>query len=258
MKSPSAAPERILVTGIFGSGKSETWVQTAAAYRDTDTPGTFYVVNTDVAGTIERCNERWPAWESNIQFVNVDDWDSLAQATNLYAQIATKDDWIIVDSADKAWTWIRDLYDYKAAEAKGTLPAAGDWFGVIEEVDDRGKWDPINAAYGRWILPLIQKCPAHILMTAPAQMLKVPTGKEKEWVDDKALRVEFGKFGVRPAGQKHLSYQLHTVLFAEHTKPGYTLTTLKDRSREPMDGTVITPTMSFPVAYLIGVANWQD
>lgn len=256
MKSPSNVPERQLIIGLPDSGKSESWVQTAAHYRATNSPGHFYVINGDIPSTVERCNERWDDWQSNISFVNVSDWSTLSLESEAIRLQAKAGDWIVVDSGEKPWIWIRDEWDYQQAKAKGTLPAPGDVFASIAEDDSPGRWDKINGAYQRWIMPLLDPArnPAHLMFTNPSQPIVV----EGMFSDDKSVIAELGRFGVRPAGQKHLAHQFHTVLWAQHTRQGYTLTTMKDRSREPMDGTVITPTMSFPIAYLMGVAGWGD
>ena len=257
MKSPSAVPERILITGIYGAGKTEVAVSWAAAMRKAG-EGRCWWVNTDIPGTVQRVNERYDDWESNITFTDVGDWESLADATDTFRSLMKPGDLLVVDSADKTWTWIRDLYDYTQADRKGTLPKAGDWFGVIEEVDDMKRWDPINTAYQRWVMPILDpaRCPAHVVLISPAQPIKVATEKSN-WSDDKGIISEFGKFGVRPAGNKHLTYQFHTVLLMEHGRGGYTMTTMKDRSREYADKMPLSESFPFTAGYLMGLAGWE-
>lgn len=254
MKSNDPAPERILIIGIEGTGKSEAWVSTAAKYRSSDTPGTFYVLNTEPAGAIERMGVRWSDFASNVQWENVTDWQSLIAATQKFLGLAGSGDWIIIDSVDRPWEWVRDSYaqfwaDHHNLKSKGM-------FDIIELPKDDKMWDRINGEYRKWILSILDagRNPAHVLCTSPSQGIRV----EGMYKDDAAIIEEFGRFGVRPAGQKHLSFQHHTVLLAREKQNSYVLSTMKDRSRERMQDAVVLPTDAggFAMSYLYQIAQW--
>jgi len=163
----------------------------------------------------------------------------------------------VVEGVDKAWTWIRNLWDETAMRKAGKVIDRSDPFAVVEADDDRSKWDPINGAYNGWILPLInpRTNPAHLFATAPQQALKMPTGKQGEWVDDASVRAAFGSRGVRPEGQKFLGHQFFSVLHMEHPKAGkWTMSTVDDHAREHVNDVEVG---NFTMGYLVKVGRWE-
>jgi hypothetical protein len=257
----SSVPERYLITGHFGSGKSECAARWAKRYRDEGIPGTFYWINTDIYGTVQRVNERWSDWQDNIVWTDVKDWLSLGDASTEYQERATSDDVIVLDSAEKAWTWVRDYWDYLKAVKAGVLPRRDDPFGFVPQNEDKGKWDPINAAYQRWFVPLLDdQNPGHLIVTSPSQPLKYETERNGKITpgDDKRVIAEFGRFGIRPAGQKFLGFNLHSVFLAAHAKDGYTLTTMKDRGGRPyLQDAPVDDLMDFTRVVLEDTAGWK-
>lgn len=256
MQTTSLVPERILLLGLQGSGKTESYVSTAARYRATRTPGTFYVVNTDIPGTVERCNERYADWQENVQFTNAREWTSFQAVTDEYGEKAQSGDWLVIDSIDKAWLWIRD--EWLGRKEKRLGKARGeDLFGVSEVEITGGEYNErINPAYQRWIMHLLdhERMPAHLLACTPSQPIVV----EGMYSDSKSIIETFGEWGVRPMGNKHLAFQFHTCLLAKYHRGKYTLTTYgKDRSHQQIKDLEVTSEYPFPLAYLEDIAGWQ-
>jgi hypothetical protein len=256
VKSPSSVPERILVTGQAGSGKSECAARVADQLRVSESPAKVRWINCDTRGTVERVNERWDDWDSNIEHIDAHDWASLRTATDLFLMQAKPDDWLIIDSMERAWEWVRDAYVDQRERKAGRIPDfSSDPFATVNDDISGPEYNTqINPAYARWIMPILNECPAHLLLTSPAQPIRIAQG-ERGWGDDKQIIEEFGRFGVRPSGQKNLLFQVHTALLTKHTAQGYTVTSMKDRSRELL--TDASMALGFPTVYLASVAGWS-
>lgn len=253
--SNSAAPERILAMGLWGSGKTHAWVTIAERYRATGTPGHFYVLDTD--NTSARSLESTPGWEANVTRIDVWDWKDLTENTVKFFESATKDDWLIVDSIDKPWSLCQDYFiemqfgvdatDFfvqaRAANVKGHALAS----------DYGSNWTVINKLYSKWIGQLI-RFPGHVYVATPVQQINQGDQSGKGG-DSREVKETFGRYGVRPAGQKNLGFQFHTVLLMQSpSKDEWTVTSVKDRSRELL---IASPLFDFPMQYLCGIGGWQ-
>jgi len=254
LASNSAAKERILAMGNWGSGKTHSWATIAKWYRSTGTPGTFYVIDTD--NTTLRTLEAYDDWEQNVVVEEALDWVELAAATTKFLEGAEPDDWLIIDSIDKPWSYVQDYY---IAEMFGTDSA--DFFFQARLAGNKGSpladghgtnWQVINRLYQRWIMPII-RFQGHVYAATPAQAVTEPDNSGKGG-DSREIRETFGRMGVRPSGQKGLAFQMHTVLLMQSRgKDEWTLTSAKDRSRDLLVG---QPMHDFCLNYLIGVGKW--
>jgi hypothetical protein len=252
VRSTSAVPERILICGLQGSGKTESAARIAHHYRTTSTPGTIYWVNTDIRGTVERCNERWPEWTQNIVHSDPRNWNEFADAVEEYSLKCQAGDWLVIDSIDKAWAYLQD--EFRNRKSPPTKRSEDLFASDDVEITGPDYNHKVNPAYRRWLLPLLDDCPAHMLLCAPAQPIVV----EGMFKDDKSIVDTYGEYGVRASGQKHLMFQVHTVLLAKYVKGRYTLTTMgKDRSHATIRDMEVSELMPFPEAYLVDVAGWQ-
>jgi hypothetical protein len=98
--------------------------------------------------------------------------------------------------------------------------------------------------------------PAHLYACAPQDAVRVPTGKPKEWADSPQTVGQFARFGYKPAGQKDLGFQFHTVLLMANPKHGkYTMTSVDDHTRTLLEDAEVVP--DFVLGYLVPVAGWQ-
>ena len=253
--SNSSAKERILAIGMWGSGKTNCWVNIARWYRTTETPGTFYVLDTD--NTSLRSLEADDDWEKNVVRVDIHEWNALTSQTGKFFQDATVDDWLIVDSIDKPWTMVQDHYveemfgkdadvfflDQRKANQAGH-PLASDY---------GSNWTVINKLYSKWMGQVI-RWPGHVFACSPSQPVQEPNASGKGG-DSREIRETFGRYGVKPSGQKSLAFQVHTVLLMQSpSRDEWKITSVKDRSRELLVG---APNLDFVVSYLLPVANWR-
>lgn len=263
MKPTSEVPERIAITGNFGTGKTEASTAWAYWLRKTETPGTVYILNCERDGSVQRANERFPDWRANIQFTDVNNWTDLTNATNLYVQVAGPGDLIVIDGSDKPWAWVRDLWAQIETKKTGQLPPDDDPFAMMADFGDKTDWNAINAAYFRWFNSLIMGSqPAHVLLSGPSQPLKVPVEKNGKmtWGDSKETLDLFSHHGVRWAGQKRMGFDVQTLLLAGMTRETRTLTTMKDAGgRTYLDKAPVGPVEEggFVFGYLVGCAGWS-
>lgn len=264
MKPTSEVPERIAITGNMGTGKTEASTAWAYWLRKTETPGTVYVINAERDGSVQRANERFPDWRENVVFTDVNSWTEMTAATKLYAGVTQAGDLIHVDGIDKAWTWVRDLWDETENRKRGITIDDSDPFAMLPDVEmNADAWGTINTAYFRWFNSLVMNTqPAHLLLTGPSQPLKVPQEKNGKmtWGDDKQTLDLFNRHVVRWAGQKRMGFDVQTLLLAGMDRTGRHLTTMKDAGgREYMDKQPITDVESggFVFGYLVGVAGWS-
>lgn len=251
MKSNDPTPEKILVIGNTGSGKSQCWASIAAKQRVAGSDARFYVVNTDVAGTVERIGIQWPDFTDNVQWTNVRDWDSLVEATTKYRGVAEAGDWIVVDSADNPWQWVRDAYDEWWGIQNNVKPQG--MFGIVELPKDDKKWDRINGEYFSWERPLLDAdmTPAHVLCTSPSQPIRV----EGMFKDDEEIVEQYSRFGVRWSGQKKLGFDHHSlILLKNKSAHEWTMTMMKDRGRSFDDNTKV---IDFSISYLLQIGGWS-
>lgn len=248
MKSNSIAKERILVMGGFKAGKTTAWCDIASWYKRTETPGKFYVMDTDM--TVERSLEAYEGVGDIIVSDDIQSWPEFKLAAAKFRQLGTQDDWLIVDSIDFAWEAVQDWYveqafgessdafflDFKR-QGKDGHPLA-DGFGM--------NWNVIKKQY-QPVLANIRRFPGHVLVCTPAES----TAQEK---DANVQRV-FGKYGVKPKGEKRLGFNFHSLLLMlNNAKDDYRITTVGDRSRKELVNEKVN---SFTMTYLKGVAGWE-
>lgn len=244
------ARERVLAFGGAGAGKTTAWLQIADAYGRMETPpGKFHVIDTDY--TTERSLEGHPSAKLAVSKVwQCPEWDDYTKAMATIAKIAKPDDWLVIDMLTPLWEMTQEYYidrvfkkDYdeyflaaRASQAKGN------------PLDGFKDWGVINKLYRSNVANSILRSPCHVFAAASAAALS----SDLESKESKAM---YGKFGVKPVGQKHNSHLFHTVLWLQNPKSGsWTMTTIKDREREEQ---MSTPVGDFAADYLVGVGKWK-
>lgn len=249
------ARERILLIGGFGCGKSEAWCRIAYWMRKTKSPGKVYVVDTDHAAL--RLAEEYDDFFDNV--IPEDVWDykeTKASLEKIKKLGPDKEDWLVVDLADKLWGWSQDhhiserfgvdalsYYTAAAKAGKEGHPLSGD-YGM--------EWAHVNKHYAE-LMTLVQRFPGHVLFCTPAGAVENPNAQGKGG-DSKEVRSLFGRYGVKPQGQKNLGFQFFTVLWMiDGGNEGYKFTTIKDLKRENVVNQKIK---DFVMDYLVGIGGW--
>lgn len=255
MYPTSNARERILLFGKEGTGKTHAWNTWAAWYRRTNTPGRFYVLDTDNA--VDRMSDAYGEdYRENVQASDAYVWDDYITLVNDAYTSGTKDDILVVDLIDKAWDAVQDYY---IEQTTGKEPGA--WFLEFRKEGGKGSplagefginWQIINKLYSAFIGKVI-RFPGHVICCAPSDTIQQPDSSGKGG-DSKDILETFGRFGVKAKGQKALGHQFHTVLLTTSKQDGWGITTVKDRSRERVKNQTMT---DFVLNYLRPIGGWE-
>lgn len=250
--------ERILLMGPWGAGKSYAWIKVAQWIASTKAESQMFVMDTDLAW--ERMCEGWEA--PHVHVTDATDWDSLSGGVNLAVTRAKRErhDWLVVDMADKMWDFAQSGFSEKAFGKR-----IDEWFieakrsGENVGGDYGSNWSVINRMYAQ-VIGQILRFPGHVLCCTPVEPVQSPDRQGKGG-DSSEIRDLFGRFGVKPKGQKALGHQFHTIILLSDTGKGYRAQTVKERSmpgsetaREKLVGVSVT---DFTKDYLMKIARWQ-
>lgn len=249
-------PERILLYGGPGAGKTFAWLMIAHWYQAQGNPSTFFIVDTDKA--VGRMLATDFAHLRNVEYGVALDWAGCRDFLKKYHAAAQAGDWLIVDMlGPQTWQYVRnhfnaytneaaqddfDLDDYllelrkKAGKTKQPINEVSGW-----------DWNIVNRMYLTWVNTFALRGDYHVLATAGSEKIH-----EK---DDKATKVLFAANNQKVKGQKDAAHLFHTVLHVESYRPGEPhFTTMKDRGRGVLDGDVIK---DFAIQYLCARAGWR-
>lgn len=246
------AKERILAYGSMNSGKTFAWTTWAHLYRITETPGHFYVISTEWQAA-DRALEYYDDDVSNITIVEALNWEELTERTVKFREVAGEDDVLVFDSIGNAWSFVQDDYCEMRWGVGGK-----EYFGNLGKTEDSDiNWQIVNARYQGWMNPNVLRFPGHVYATSPAEELRQPTKSGKE-TESKEARQLYGRYAMKPTGQKRLGYMLHSVLLmASPSKGEYTITSVDDHARTLLHNEVVAaPPLGFVATYLQGVAGW--
>ncbi|GAI87778.1 unnamed protein product [marine sediment metagenome] len=278
--------ERILSMGITGSGKSYQWLKladillpTKARFRCLDTDNDIpYMLETQFPQLLPRNGGNvyvhaaidWPDYKLGVAWlqrkpINKDYLELLTPDVRKDLSIPIKDqDWVVVDMADNAWDTVQryftsevfgeDLGDYflqmrKLIQQRGGKDRHGKVATSVapEAFDGWKDWSVMNKLYYDWIHPIVYQIPCHVYATTrPERIDKAEKNAE--------ILSLFGGLGVRPAGQKKLGGQMHTIFLMIPGEEKWFITTAKDRAGRPYFKK--TPLVSLYMQYLVAKANW--
>lgn len=254
---PTRIRERVLCIGPWGAGKSTAWGMTWQWLQRTKSDAKMFVIDTDMNAA--RVAPDLP--EENV--ADVWSYNEHIEAITRFRKVGTKNDWLVVDLADRSWQAAQDHYieeafgknaatyflDWKKNAAGKGGSALSDAFG--------SNWQVINRLYNEFIFGVI-RWPGHIIACAPAEPVTLPDRKG-EGGDDKDVLDAFGRYGVKPAGQKRLGFQFPTVLLMNPKgQEQWAFSSMKDvglgeaKRERPQN----KPLKDFVVQYLMEVAGW--
>jgi hypothetical protein len=258
---PNGPYERILLMGEWSTGKSRAWLKVAEWIKKTNAPSQIFACDTDTAWERMGWGLDWP----HVHVRDCENYDQIKGAVEEARKKANsqRNDWLVVDMADKMWDYAQAGFSTKAfgvditswlleVRAKGENPG-GD-YGI--------NWNTINRLYAD-VMNNIIRFPGHVLLVTPAEQVMQPN-RDGKGGDDPNVRAMFGKLGVKPRGQKALPFQVHTVILCQDKSQGagigpWCMSTAKDRDvgvtpREKMVG---APYNDFVLDYLIKRGGWK-
>jgi hypothetical protein len=239
--------ERILLMGGWGVGKSTAAVKVAER-----ADGKMFVIDTTYEG------DRNFQGMDGVEVNRVEDWDAYLDTVRRVRGVGSDNDWLVVDRIDPVWDMAQAGFSEKAFGKE-----IGDWF--VEFKADGKSGHPFAGEYGvNWavikrmyasFMTEVMRWPGHVIVTAKAEPVQQPSRDGSYAGDSAELRGVFGKFGVRPAGEKNLGFMFHTVLLLNEVRQGeWTYTTIRDRNREQVEGRQMK---NFVTSYLVPIANWK-
>lgn len=245
---PSGSPrEKILVYGDAKRGKTSSWLSIATLYQQTETPGTFWVIDTDDA------MERMLSGRGlkNVDVFPARKWAQYREGAERAVSSAETGDWIVVDFIDRAWEKVRDWYlaeindetpDQYFLRMKKELKDAGrggkkNRMSLYDEID----WDVVKPEYAAFIEPLLYDTKAHLFFVCEEKAV---------WKEGKPTDK------TKPGGNTGLPFQVHSVILLDKLKRGYTMNNVMwgDRERPAVENETYT---SFAMQYLVAVAGWS-
>lgn len=244
--------ERILAMGGPGSGKTTGWFR-AVEHGS----GIGYVLDTDRTTQRFLSSKEFEHLEDRLVIHTPTEWPQFTGKVKEWLKVATPDDWLVIDMASEAWNSVQDYFCWVVyGKTRGEM-ALEHRAKVIQDQQGKGKPNPfdglsdyagtINPMYREWQADVL-RWPGHIYLATGAS--KIIDGVDR----DRDILNIFGKYGVKPEGQKHLGYIANSVLLFAQSRRGFLLTSVKDRQREQVEGLEMS---NFAWDYLVGVGGWQ-
>ena len=238
---PGSPPERILLFGSYGVGKTEAYLSLAQVQ-----PGaTLHVLNSDGALSRVLFGRSIPNVAPPI---DVESWSDYVEATREVCSKMKPTDWLVIDLLGPAWQAAHDYYlDQKfgkapedfylkhALSAKKGSPLQGDT-----------DWSTINKIWFAYAA-ILKKCPGNLFATTGERA----TGER----DGAQVIADYGHLGARPDGQKGMGHIFHSVLRVHRKRTGERLlSTAKDYGRRELKDAEFR---DFATGYLLPVAGWR-
>lgn len=233
--------------GGYGSGKTSCWLNIAKWSQLKQSPAKFYAIDTD--GSLEAMLDG-PPYDSLTNVVNYPafTYEEMMTAVRDVNAKATHDDWVIADIISFLWEAVQTSYVdgvFNANMADFYLEARKAKAGG-NALDGWKDWSVINKMHKEFINLYAHRTPGHKFMVATAETVREG--------DPREIKSQFGKWGYRPGGQKHLGNLPHTLIMVQAPQPGQVFAnTIKDRQRTPMEGQQI---QEFAIDYLVNIAGW--
>lgn len=249
LEAKHKTPERILLYGDPGSGKSRAAVDVARAAT-----GRVLVLDTDYSSSWFRSIDAHPELADTVEVwqVGPDDWAGQIRAVTEMTKQAGGGDWVVIDSITPTWLAVRTLYIQRRY--------GDDFFdffatGKDKQMSDADmNWNAINSEYSR-LYRAVFGSPAHVLLTAEADAMTTATQSGKQVAQDRGIKTHYQTIGWKPKGQKTLAYTPHTVIWLNKDRVGgYYMTTAKDRERTEIEAREVK---DFSRDYLMRVAGWR-
>lgn len=251
LTTPHKYPERILIYGEPGVGKSNAVIQTAKFLSQTSTPSKIFVIDNDRSYVRAAENNNI----TNMQVADVYDFPEYRDALSLFIKSVQPHDFLVCDLMSEAWTAAQTHYtdSVYGDEANYFLQVRSQMSNPTKDgnvLEGWYDWQYINKQYFAFAKPFIYRSPCHVIAVSTAD----PISRSGRNADDKETLTVFSSVGYRPEGQKRLKHQFDTTIFMfKDNSGGYRMTTVKDRDRELVTSAHV---VNFPVDYLMRVANW--
>lgn len=249
MLKPKGRAERLLLVGSWGAGKTNSYMTIARWLAQTESPAQMFVIDPDFKARLD----------PNADLSNLHIYDELEHWVD-YKNVAIKaraeavkgrNDWLVVDMCDKIWNaaqagytemaFGQDVDDFYVAwrkeDTKGGNPFNADW----------GKdWQAINRLYDTFMYN-VTRFPGHVLLTTSPEPMR------EDEKDKEVIRL-YGKWGIKPAGQKRLGHLAADCLLLSQSGSGWVYSQMRGTGRQDFKN---EPLRDFVMDYLVGKAGWE-
>lgn len=255
MLQSNGRAERLLLVGSWGSGKTTAYMKIAEWLHRTESPAQMFILDPDFKARLD----------PNAQLPNIHIYDDLEHWTDYKATIVKvrseaqpgRGDWLVVDMMDKVWeaaqagyveqTFGVEVDDFYVAWRKSNVKDADEGKGGNPYDADWGKdWQAINRLYDGFVFNLT-RFPGNVLMTTSPVIVDEKNERNREH-----LRM-YGKFGVKPGGQKRLGHVAADCLLLSQTANGWVYTQMRGTGRSEFKAEKLN---DFVMNYLCGKAGW--
>lgn len=256
LESPYQFPERLLLFGGGGAGKTTAALEIARA--TVGVSGTMHVLDNDESYAYSRALETdFTDIADRVRVTEcAPDWESMCAAV---AEVTAKadrsaGDWVVVDSISPAWDFVQaftteaivgdDVSRHMMQVRRDTENLSA----FHAQLMDTVPWNIVKKEYAKHITIPLRKWGGNLILTAEAKKLS------KKELEDTQLRDWFSRIGVRPSGEGRLPHVTSTVMHLENAKTGWKMTTVKDRNRQKVEHEAFE---NFAIDYLMNVAGWK-
>ena len=267
-----------MVMGPWGAGKSYAWVRIAYWFSKGKEGDKVYVVDTDA--TVERQSLAFDGFDKVVIGKDAPNYtylisaldecllaaypgkkiaDIVRQSSMLDARKSPlRDSFLVVDLADKPWEYsqnyyIEEAYGKEAADYYLEFKKAGKGGNALADAYGTN-WQIVNKHYDHYMNRVL-KWPGHLMLCCPADEIRQADSSGKGGEQDKEILSAFGKYKVKPAGQKRVGFVTMTNLLLNPVgDEKWKYTSMKDLHRERPKGAEIK---DFALDYLVKVAGWR-
>lgn len=255
-------PERILLYGNEGVGKTQTYLDIAALLAQVGDDAQLHVADADAGAVLRSMSGEKYRDLANVNVTDISDFPDYPNWARTVSENCKPGDWAIVDTASSGYHKAQDYYiftKYGMTRAELEFERILDTSrgnGPLIEPED---WIMIRSLFLNWwerhiITELSEKRGLNILATAEAKMVHEHFEKKS---NDNSTLMDYGGLKFRPDGHKSLAHKVHTVAFLKRTgadasKAKHWFIPTKDRQRETKNLEIT----DFAVDYLMGRAGW--
>lgn len=252
--SPHRFPERILMFGEGGSGKTSAVLNMARYMPYVN----FWVQDTDISFAYDRgLALEYPDVDErgNVHVFQASDWEEFkANTAEILAQADSRKDVLVIDNGTFPWQWVQDshiqamygvdldtfLSDLKKQYGKDSKEYA-------KQLAEGMQWPIINKKFHQGFYKVIHGWKSHCIVIAQAKSLK----GEK----DEDMLTQFKVHGAMPKGQGDLAYIMRTnILMLDRGKGKWAMSTTKDQGHDKVEK---MPVEEFALDYLVAIGGWE-
>lgn len=261
--------ERILGFGPPESAKSTAFLRMAKWYHDTDTPGHFYVISSDLGYDALMAD---PEFEDlpNIKVYDVDP-SNMQEFIDAGKEIKAKgkiSDWFSVDLMGDAWKAASD--EYANVSTKGKIGDVGSLWktsGSLSEYPITGwEWGMPNARYRFLLNNCVRSFRGHVYCVSGQKELMATSGSGKT-KEPELVKNTFSHIGMKTDTKADdEAHRFHTIMhFTGNRARGFKIATAKERfkarrlmGKEMSNGQWVgEPYEDFFMDYMVKVAKWK-